>query len=103
MSELVHNVDDRRFGWVGSWDTEPLDINKLTEADIGRTVIYRDHGRAEAGTLTSWRAGLVFARYSRGDTSAGAHHSSVVFGIARTDKHPDTPQPNGLAREQVKP
>jgi hypothetical protein len=78
---IVHNVRDGRHGWIGSWDTEPLDYAKLTEADIGRTVIYRDHGRAEAGTLTSWRDGVVFARYSRGDTAAGAKASDLVFAI----------------------
>jgi hypothetical protein len=78
---IIHNVRDGRHGWIGSWDTEPLDYAKLTEDDIGRTVIYRDHGRAEAGTLTSWREGIVFARYSRGATAAGARASDVVFGI----------------------
>ena len=80
---IVHNVNDRRHGWIGSWHTEPLDVSRLTEADIGRTVIYRDHGRAEAGTLTSWRGNLVFARYSTGDTAAGAQASDLVFGIER--------------------
>lgn len=80
---IIHNVEDRRVGWVGSWGIEPLDIAKLTEADIGRTVIYRDHGRAEAGTLTSWRDDIVFARYSRGDTAAGANASDLVFGVER--------------------
>jgi hypothetical protein len=78
---IVHNVRDGRHGWIGSWDTEPLDYAKLTDADIGRTVIYQDHGRAEAGTLTSWRDGVVFARYSRGDTAAGASASDLVFAI----------------------
>lgn len=90
-AEVVHNVLDRRRRWIGSWLTTQLDINKLTETDIGRTVIYRDHGRAEAGTLTSWRDGIVFAKYSRGDTSAGANASDLVFGITRADKHPSTP------------
>lgn len=91
-AEVVHNVRDGRRGWISSWLVTPLDISKLTDADIGRTVIYRDHGRAEAGTLTSWRDGIVFARYSRGDTSAGADASRLVFGLVRDDKHPDTPQ-----------
>lgn len=91
MAEIVRNVRDGRHGWIGSWETEPLDITKLTAADIGRTVIYRDHGRAEAGTLTSWRDGTVFARYSRGDTAAGANASDLVFGIRRADNHPNTP------------
>ena len=82
---IVHNVRDGRHGWTGSWQTAPLDISKLTEADIGRTVIYRDHGRAEAGTLTSWRGDTVFAQYSRGDTAAGARAADLVFGIRRAD------------------
>ena len=93
MSDIVHNVDDRRHGWIGSWTVAPLDVSKLTNADVGRTVIYRDHGRAEAGTLTSWRDGIVFARYSRGDTAAGANASDLVFGISRADSHPDAPTP----------
>lgn len=79
MSDIVHNVRDGRHEFIGSWEIEPLDINKLTASDVGRTVIYRDHGRAEAGTLTSWRDGIVFARYSRGDTSAGANPENLAF------------------------
>lgn len=78
---IVHNVRDGRYGFFGSWETEPLDPSKLTDADIGRTVIYQDHGRAEAGTLTSWRGNTIFARYSRGDTAAGADASNLVFGL----------------------
>ena len=77
----IHNVRDGRQSWIGSWETEPLDYERLTEADIGRTVIYHDHGRAEAGTITSWRDGIVFARYSKGDTAAGAKASDLSFGI----------------------
>jgi hypothetical protein len=87
----AHNVRDGRVGWVGSWEIAPLDVTKLTEADIGRTVIYRSHNRAEAGTLTSWRDNIVFARYSRGDTAAGAYASDLVFGLRRIDDHPDAP------------
>lgn len=83
--DAIHNVDDRRRGWVGGWVVEPLVYSWLSQADIGRTVIYRDHGRAEAGTLTSWRDGIVFARYSRGDTSAGADADALVFGVAPLD------------------
>lgn len=78
---LVHNVRDGRVGMVGSWVTEPLVYDALGPEHVGRTVIYRDHGRAEAGTITSWRDGAVFARYSRGDTAAGAKASDLVFGI----------------------
>jgi hypothetical protein len=77
---MIHNVVDRRHGLVGSWEViGPVVIAKLTTGDIGRAVIYRDHGRAEAGTLTSWRNGIVFARYSRGDTAAGADPNRLVF------------------------
>ena len=81
MPEIIHNVHDRRHGLIGSWEIKPLDVTKLTEADIGRTVIYRDHGRAEAGTLTSWRNKIVFARYSTGDTAAGADAARLAFGV----------------------
>ncbi len=92
MAELVHNVRDGRAGWIGSWETEPLEFDKLTPADYGRTVIYLAYGgRAKAGTLTAWRDGVCFAKYSRGDTSAGAKASDLVFGIRRADTHPDTP------------
>lgn len=78
---MIHNVDDRRRGWVGSWEAVPLVYDALTAEDVGRTVIYRDHGRAEAGTLSSWRDGTVFARYSRGDTAAGANPANLCFGV----------------------
>lgn len=77
----VHNVSDRRHDWIGSWEVEPLDYDKLSEADIGRTVIYRDHGRAEAGTLSSFRSNTVFARFHKGDTAAGCNPRDLVFGI----------------------
>lgn len=80
---IIHNVLDRRSspGWINSWETEPLDSARLTAQDIGRTVIYQDYGRAEAGTLVSWRGNIVFARYSSGDTAAGADARDLVFGI----------------------
>ena len=82
---LIHNVRDGRRGYVGSWVAEPLAYDTLAPADVGRTVIYQDHGRAEAGTISSWRDGIVFARYSRGDTAAGANASDLVFGIRALD------------------
>lgn len=78
---VVHGVQDRRHGWVGSWEVEPLVYERLTSADVGRTVIYQDHGRAEAGTLSSWRDGRVWARYSTGDTAAAANASDLCFGV----------------------
>lgn len=81
----VHNVDDRRRSWIGSWETKPLDYDKLGPEHVGKTVIYQDHGRAEAGVISSWRNGIVFARYSRGDTAAGAKASDLVFGVRPLD------------------
>lgn len=78
---IVHNVDDRRRSWTGSWETKPLNYGELGPEHVGQTVIYRDHGRAEAGTISSWRDGTVFARYSRGDTAAGAKAADLVFGV----------------------
>lgn len=86
MTTIVHNVTDRRHDCIGSWEVDPLDIEKLTAADIGRTVIYRDVGRAEAGTLSGFRmhpGPVVWAYYSRGDTAAGASPEDLVFGVRR--------------------
>ena len=89
----VHNVRDRRIGWTGSWEIEPLVYDQLSPDDVGRTVIYRDHGRAEAGTLTSWRNGTVFARYSQGDTAAGADPADLVLAVRPLNigNHPQFP------------
>lgn len=80
---IVKNVDDRRYGCVGAWIVEPLDYARLCPSDVGRTVIYQDHGRAEAGTLSSWRDGVVFARYTNGGTAAGARAEDLCFGKRR--------------------
>lgn len=77
----VNNVLDKRAGWIGSWDTEPLVVGSLTKADVGRTVIYQDHGRAEAGTLVRWDRDTVWARYHQGDTAAAAPARSVVLAV----------------------
>lgn len=82
---IVHNVRDGRRGYISSWTTEPLAYDQLGPEHVGRTVIYQDHSRAEAGTITSWRDGLVFARYSRGDTAAGANAADLVFGVKALD------------------
>lgn len=86
MVDVVHNVrDGRRGGWVRSWSVEPLVYDALTPDHVGRTVIYRDVGRAEAGTIMSWRDGLVFARYTMGDTAAGADPRWLVLGTEALD------------------
>jgi hypothetical protein len=82
---IIHNVRDGRHGCIGSWEVEPLVWIELGPDHVGRTVIYRDHGRAEAGTITSWRDGIVFAKYSRGDTAAGADPSNLMLAIRSMD------------------
>jgi hypothetical protein len=86
---MTDNVRDGRRGFIGSWTTEPLVYDELGPEHVGRTVIYRDYGRAEAGTITSWRNGVVFARYSRGDTAAGANAIDLVLGIRALDTPED--------------
>lgn len=85
MSEIIHNVNDRRRGFIGSWLAEPLEFAKLTDQDVGRNVIYRDFGRASVGVMTSFRDGVVFARYSQGDASSCAEASDLMFGIRPLD------------------
>lgn len=75
----IHNVRDGRNGFIKSFEVEPLDYAALGPEHIGATVIYCDHGRSEAGTITSWRDGIVFARYSRGDTAAGADPANLFL------------------------
>jgi hypothetical protein len=86
---VIHNVRDGRRGVVGSWEVVPLIYAALGVADIGRTVIYQSHNNAEAGTITSWRDGIVFARYSRGDTAAGASPDALHLAV-RSLHHPRT-------------
>lgn len=78
---MLHNVRDGRAGCIRSYEVEPLIYDRLTPDHVGRTVVYRDVGRIEAGTLTSWRDGIVFAIYSRGDTAAGAAPDRLSMAI----------------------
>jgi hypothetical protein len=83
--KIVNNVRDGRRGWIGSFEVEPLVYDALSPEHIGRTVVYQDFGSAEAGTLTSWRNGIVFARYSRGDTSAGANAANLSLVVEKRE------------------
>ena len=78
---VVDNVRDGRHGMIGSWLAKPLVYDALGPEHVGSPVIYCDHGRAEVGTITSWRDGIVFAKYSRGDTAAGANPVDLLLGI----------------------
>lgn len=82
---LITDVRDGRVGCLRSYEAEPLIYSALGPDHIGRTVIYRDYGRAEAGTITSWRDGVVFARYSRGDTAAGANPADLLLATETQD------------------
>jgi len=83
--DILHNVEDRRTNSNGSWQIAPLKIEDLTEADLGRTVIYREGtGRAAAGTLSSFRKiepAAIWARFSAGNTAACCKAVDVVFGV----------------------
>jgi hypothetical protein len=75
---ILHNIRDGRQQWIGAFEVEPLVYNELQPEHVGRTVIYQ---QKEAGTLTSWRDGIVFARYSQGNTAAGARADDLVFAV----------------------
>lgn len=81
MSTFLHNIRDGRTGGrIETWEIEPLVYDELTAHDIGRTVIYQDYGRAQAGTLSSFRDGTVWARFSQGDTAASCNPADLSFG-----------------------
>lgn len=101
-SETVHNVIDRRNNWIGPWEVEPfpLELSKLWAGDEGRTVIYQDYGRAEAGTLSSWNDSVVFVRFHQGDTAAACDPSDLRFAIRDASPdyyHPPTTRPTPSA------
>jgi hypothetical protein len=83
----VHNVRDRRSGRiVSTMECERLSYESLTEDHVGRTVIFHDGIRLEAGTITSWRDGVVFARYTQGDTAAGAKAEDLLLVVSMSDQ-----------------
>lgn len=84
---IIHNVNDRRYGWIGSWEAEPLDAAALTEADVGRTVIYQAYGKAEAGTISSWNEArtIVWAKFGCGETAAGCAPASLSLATRSKD------------------
>ena len=86
---IIHNVRDRRNDWIGSWEAEPLDIEKLTEADVGRTVIFQSYNDAEAGTLVSWRDRTLWARFSKGDTAASCRVDDLAMAVRPLDGNPN--------------
>jgi hypothetical protein len=85
---IVHNVTDKHREWIGSWEAEPLEVRLLKPEDVGRVVIYRDHGRAEAGKLSSWNPQRVWARFSTGDTAAACDPNDLLLATHPLDGPP---------------
>ncbi|QIG74998.1 hypothetical protein EVC26_079 [Rhizobium phage RHph_I72] len=70
------------------FEVEPFDPATVTEADVGRTVIYVDFdGTGEAGTLSSWspNKATFWARFSTGSTAAGCGVSDLVWGVKQLE------------------
>lgn len=78
---IVHNVTSKHNNWIGPWEVAPLDYGVLTDADIGRDVIYRAHNTAEHGIITSYRDGRIWARFHKGDTAAACDPRDLVFAV----------------------
>lgn len=92
MGEIVNNVSDRRQQWIGSWEVAPggLIYDGLTPEHSGQEVVYRDaSGNAEVGTISSWKNGLVFVRFTTGDTAAACHPSSLSLVLGKVGYHAD--------------
>lgn len=81
VSTTIHNVEDRRSHKIGSWTVEPLAYDLLKETDVGRIIIYSGRRKYEAGTLASWRDGIVFVNFDMGTTAAGCRPGDLHFGI----------------------
>lgn len=85
--DRIHNVLDRRNGpdQINSWEVEPISYDALNPtSDIGADVIYRDGlRRPEVGTISSWRNGLVFVRFTSGSTAAACSPADLLRGKRR--------------------
>ena len=64
-----------------------IDIDRLTETDKGRGVIYTralgDGSRRERGVLSSWNEKYIFARFTKGETAAACNPSDLDFARRR--------------------
>lgn len=77
--ESLHNILDKRRGWIGWWIVNP--IRELNAADIGRTMIYIDGPTREAGTLSSFSRDFAWVRFTTGATAAACPLEKLVFGV----------------------
>lgn len=82
---VIDNVLSRLTdpGCIGSYRCQKLNYEELIPEHEGKHVVYRDRGFAELGIISSWKNGIVFARYSMGDTAAGATDENLwlVVGV----------------------
>lgn len=85
---IVHNVTDRRKGWIGPWevDERPLEAGNLTPADEGRQVVYTDPNvpeprRSELGVISSWNGWFVHVRFTTGDTAEACTPGNLRFAL----------------------
>jgi len=63
-----------------------IDINRLTENDIGRNVVYhREYCEQQTGQLSSWNNEFVFVRF-KGPNGEACEPCDVSFAF------PDPPQ-----------
>ena len=70
---------------MSGYPPKGIDITKLTEADIGRLVIYRTAPNydPEEGPITSFNKNWVFVRYGRGSTSAAMDPKDLDWSTQR--------------------
>lgn len=57
-----------------------INIQRLTEADKGRSVIYcPSSGICELGTIRSWNEKFIFVLYTSGNTAASTDPEDLSF------------------------
>ncbi len=81
---IIHNVEDRRGGWIGSFEVEAFSPDKIGETI---SIIYKPKvGKAEKGLFSSYRNGIVFALFSHGDAASGCKETDCYRVMDRLDK-----------------
>ena len=82
---MRHNVDDRINQWIGPKEvtgTLGIDIDELTTSDVGRGVVYHAYKKWEYGKISSWRDGLIFVRFTTGDTAAACSPDDLELCVS---------------------
>ena len=78
------NVQDQFNKCIGSKiTTGPVVINKLTDEDIGRAVVFDPNDdrmfSKEFGYIKSWNDCYVFVRFNEGVTAAACYPNQLQF------------------------